>query len=552
MTKEGLEVTTLGDGRTPLGVAAQNGNLTVIQWLLAAGANINGGSPPPAFAAAKGGHEEVFDFLVKHGASLQTKWENPLHYVCSGGNTEMTRHLIKHGVNVNKEGRYGSTPLGEACFAKQSGQVAVLLQAGADYPSFDDGYRSPMNWAIITRNIQMVFLFLVYGAGIGRPLPRHEDALKLYEAVNDLIKTYRYPVFLLGTNRAECFPNAVLAFDPRANYTFETDQHRRSVLKSCVDAKRRWLADAFVRNSPVLRGIQDLENHLRQSEAANVSVVASEPIARQPIVSVVTTSDTNSALPALTVNNYTGLPELFEGFAEEMEVIPCSPILRFCLSQQLIYIVYSILTGFLLTQLMIAITQFQEGPLSYYRDSVMIVLSLIPMLMFVLPFICVPIMECYLRSARVGPNESAVIKRLVQALELISQQLTEYQASDYRFRSLLEAVSSELIAVIEQDRGRPRMRDVAEILYSLRLTLPEIGDMVTDSRNAWVHREAWYTGIRFFMNPLPEGPVAMSNLAQAPVTEQTSLLPASTTTTAPLSQVVVQGPSYGSFSPASS
>jgi len=41
--------------------------------------------------------------------------ETPLFYACNSGKIDLVEYLVKHGADINKRNKYGNTPLFNAC-----------------------------------------------------------------------------------------------------------------------------------------------------------------------------------------------------------------------------------------------------------------------------------------------------------------------------------------------------------------------------------------------------------------------------------------------------
>lgn len=101
------------NGRTPLSIAAENGELEFLQLLLKCGAKINAVDME---AAAAGGHLAIVAELIKHGADVNSRSANvrritPLHIAAIWGNKEVVELLLEKGANVNAVGKANQTAL---------------------------------------------------------------------------------------------------------------------------------------------------------------------------------------------------------------------------------------------------------------------------------------------------------------------------------------------------------------------------------------------------------------------------------------------------------
>lgn len=163
------------DRRTALHVAASEGHLKLVEFLVRKGANVNrsdrwGGSPLDD--AHRHQQTEVVAFLRKHGGTTGSADQTsnlitaaavgdldeslmlihhgnidinqgdydkrtPLHLACGEGHILVVRALIDNGANVNVEDRWGGTPLDDAKRCGHLNIVELLKQHEARPGSFD-------------------------------------------------------------------------------------------------------------------------------------------------------------------------------------------------------------------------------------------------------------------------------------------------------------------------------------------------------------------------------------------------------------------------------
>ena len=114
--------------RTPLVVAAENGNLDCVQKLLSYKADIEGrgiqyksfGTCTPLFVAADNGHLDILRCLVENGADVNARSSRnnltPLMAVSINRNVDAISFLVKKGANVGVQDNSGNTALHHALF----------------------------------------------------------------------------------------------------------------------------------------------------------------------------------------------------------------------------------------------------------------------------------------------------------------------------------------------------------------------------------------------------------------------------------------------------
>lgn len=142
LLREGADVNAAqGDGMTALHWAAEQGNASLAEILVNAGAHVHVvtrvGDYTPLHLAAKAGAGEVIDVLVKAGAHVgartSTGGATPLHFAAASGNVAAVTTLLDHGSEVDtREATWQQTPLMFAAAAGRTGVVVALLEHDAD------------------------------------------------------------------------------------------------------------------------------------------------------------------------------------------------------------------------------------------------------------------------------------------------------------------------------------------------------------------------------------------------------------------------------------
>ena len=113
-------------------------------------------------AASGHGHLEVAQFLLNHGADInkQDKYGfTPLHWACSSGRTN-TIAFLKEKADVNKQDQDGMTPLHRAVEGNHLSAVRLLLQTSrVNYLIQDHKNRTPYRLAVDLRLNPIIQLF---------------------------------------------------------------------------------------------------------------------------------------------------------------------------------------------------------------------------------------------------------------------------------------------------------------------------------------------------------------------------------------------------------
>ena len=119
LIEKGLDINSKdSQHQTPLMIAVQNEDESMVQLLLDLGAKINGlGYNEAIFAAIKLTSRNILVVLVKNGAEVNFKDEinesTPLHIAVSDHKYEMARILVEAGANVNARNEESVTPLAQ-------------------------------------------------------------------------------------------------------------------------------------------------------------------------------------------------------------------------------------------------------------------------------------------------------------------------------------------------------------------------------------------------------------------------------------------------------
>lgn len=145
-----FEGSRIGQG---IHIAAWEGNLEMLQFFLAKGANINvlnrHGETPLALAVWKN-QQNIIDFLINNGANInspQNHW-SPLHYAAFNGNDALIDKLLQNGANINALSPNGSSPLMMAVYEGKINSVQKLLANGANTEIRNDWGDRALEWAM--------------------------------------------------------------------------------------------------------------------------------------------------------------------------------------------------------------------------------------------------------------------------------------------------------------------------------------------------------------------------------------------------------------------
>lgn len=226
--------------RTPLHLAAANGQLAVLQALLARGCDPNtrdNSGRTPLFAALEHGANALplVRALAAHGADAEAMdangetplglalehpelerwldwndWQRPrrplraddLIHAATRGADAAVRRLLELGFAVDTRDAQGATALLHACGAGHREVAVTLIDAGADVGASAHNGMTPLAAAVAARREPLVALLLDHGAAVDQRLPN--DATSLMIAAVQGYPEIAEQLFDAGAN-----PNAV-------------------------------------------------------------------------------------------------------------------------------------------------------------------------------------------------------------------------------------------------------------------------------------------------------------------------------------------------------
>jgi len=159
-------------GFTPLAWAAQAGQKSIVEFLLAKSADINStdkkGNAPLHWAVFTG-QSNIVETLINHKADLNLKGaggKSPLHLAVQQGFIPIAETLLKAGANPNIAASGGETPL---CIAVANGNVEavkLLLTYHSDFGVHCYGDTLFHVWARGSGNIEIAELLLANGCDV--------------------------------------------------------------------------------------------------------------------------------------------------------------------------------------------------------------------------------------------------------------------------------------------------------------------------------------------------------------------------------------------------
>ena len=197
--------------RTPLCIAAEEGNDAIAGILLSAGADANAEcyDETPLSSAARRGNLSLVRLLVAHGARVGRESVHPLKEAIEAGHLEMVKFLLDHEAGVNSTeiwgrgisgGRILRTPLRTAAELGRLEIMKLLLERGARVDLQGPNDDSVLHAAVLggfgkEEHAKAIEMLVAHGAGItsrgfGGKTPLHLSAQG--RLVHDPVKKENY------------------------------------------------------------------------------------------------------------------------------------------------------------------------------------------------------------------------------------------------------------------------------------------------------------------------------------------------------------------------
>ena len=133
------------DGNTALHIASANGNLDIVRFLLA-----NKNRVVLENEDIQAWHDEAFHVSPELIDEWNGNNETPLYIAAKNGNMEMVKYLVEHGANVNRATDAGVTPLHLTALCGDLNIMQYLVEHGADVNRTANNEINPLIFAVMT------------------------------------------------------------------------------------------------------------------------------------------------------------------------------------------------------------------------------------------------------------------------------------------------------------------------------------------------------------------------------------------------------------------
>jgi ankyrin repeat protein len=214
-----VDIDTLSEtGHTPLHLAVSRNYPAIVEWLAAAGANLNTRThlgETPLILACRKQDSGMAKLLAGRGAQINPAYKgtNALSEAIRYKHLDLVELFISRGANVEVRNHFGETPLFYAVHFESEGAVRLLVRGGANVNTVADDGRTALHVAALKQDRAAIDLLLQFGAEV-RDADASEVALystaRLYQLLGDSA--------LNGNNK----PQALIYLKKSAKYYSES------------------------------------------------------------------------------------------------------------------------------------------------------------------------------------------------------------------------------------------------------------------------------------------------------------------------------------------
>lgn len=184
---------------TPLFMAAGNGHLGIVIFLVEQGVEVNKGHSngvTPIFIASVKGYLKIVKFLANHGADINQPMNDgptPLYMAVQEGQFGVVKFLLERGADVNKVDNVmsGATPIFTASVQGYFEIVKLLANHGANINHTTMDGSSPIYVAIRGGHFDVVKFFIHRGVNPNKPIFNGETPTQIANHRKHISATHR-------------------------------------------------------------------------------------------------------------------------------------------------------------------------------------------------------------------------------------------------------------------------------------------------------------------------------------------------------------------------
>ncbi|KAI6651991.1 Ankyrin repeat protein [Oopsacas minuta] len=168
------------DAKTPLKIAALQGNVKIVELLLDAGVSVGEKDDENAalFLAAEMGNIKIVSILIGYGASMYGRYSNVLHAASKGDNIELIEYLItEQKIEIDTMDINGESALFKSVMLGHKLSVKYLLMKGANPNQINCEKENMLILAIEHGEFEIVKILLAFKADASYVKPDGKTSL---------------------------------------------------------------------------------------------------------------------------------------------------------------------------------------------------------------------------------------------------------------------------------------------------------------------------------------------------------------------------------------